>query len=340
MELADLLRRRFSGVHVRPFQPIGAARLYERKVFGRKLFRIAINCCAIAGWNPLARTGDVSAEARHTDLCASGTQSVTDTPTPRAGLLHQVSRAVFWNTALLPLVSVAGILLSVLVRRSFGLESGYYDAALGIANSILFYTSLGLSGSLPKFIPELQLTAGRHAAMQLIVRLGTIRLAVVGAVVLVVNVWAEPLAAMLDLGSNGPAYLRLLSALLIGRAALDFAYRALDSFFQQVSVNTLSLIHGLLDLALVALVVLLGLGMTGVIAALGASAVVMAIVASVVGRAAPRHAPTGRRARARLGRFAIARLEALGRHVCSGSVALLRNTRVREPGPHENPGRS
>ena len=197
-------------------------------------------------------------------------------------LLHQVSRGIFWNTALLPLVSVSGILLSVLVRRSFGLESGYYDAALGIANSILFYTSLGLSGSLPRFIPELQLTAGRHAAMQLIARLGTIRVAVAAAVVLVVGVWAEPLARVLDLGSNGPAYLRLLSALLIGRAALDFAYRALDSVFQQVRVNTLSLIHGLLDVALVALVVLLGLGMTGVIAALGASAVVMAIVAAAV----------------------------------------------------------
>ena len=77
------------------------------------------------------------------------------------------------------------------------------------------------------------------------------------------------------------AYLRLLSGLLVGRAALDFAYRALDSFFQQASVNLLSLVHGVLDLALVALAVLLGLGMTGVIGALGASALIMAIVASV-----------------------------------------------------------
>ena len=102
-------------------------------------------------------------------------QPSADAARARPHLLHQVSRGIFWNTALLPLVSVSGILLSVLVRRSFGLESGYYDAALGIANSILFYTSLGLAGSLPKFIPELQLTAGRHAAMQLIARLGSIR---------------------------------------------------------------------------------------------------------------------------------------------------------------------
>ena len=71
-ELADLMRGRFSAVHVIPFQPVRASRLYQRKVFGRKLFRIAINCCAIAGWNPLAAASDVSREVRHTDLCAWG----------------------------------------------------------------------------------------------------------------------------------------------------------------------------------------------------------------------------------------------------------------------------
>lgn len=71
-ELHDLLRRWFGTVRIRVFQPIGLSRLYERKVFGRKLFRIAINCCAIAGWNPLAKWDDPSAESGHTDLCASG----------------------------------------------------------------------------------------------------------------------------------------------------------------------------------------------------------------------------------------------------------------------------
>jgi O-antigen/teichoic acid export membrane protein len=203
-----------------------------------------------------------------------------DAAHPRPGLLHQVSRGIFWNAALLPLVSVAGILLSVLVRRSFGLDSGYYDAALGIANSILFYTSLGLSSSLPRFIPELQVTAGRQAAMQLVARLGLIRVSVVAPVALILMLWAEPLAVMLDLGPSGPAYLRMLPALLVGRAALDIAYRALDSVFQQVSVNTLSLVHGVLDVTLVAVVVALGMGLTGVIVALGASALLMAIVAA------------------------------------------------------------
>ena len=255
------------------------------------------------------------------------------------GLLHQVSRGIFWNTALLPLVSVSGILLSVLVRRSFGLESGYYDVALGIANSILFYTSLGLAGSLPKFIPELQLTAGRHAAMQLIARLGTIRLAVVAAVVLVVNVWAEPLARMLDLGSNGPAYLRLLSALLsVAPRSTSRIARSIPSFSKSASTS----------LSLDSRYARSGSGRAGRAAGTGddrrhrRSRSISHRDGDRRGGgrgAAPPHTPTGWRARNRLGRFTIARLEALGRYVCPGSVALLRNTCLREPGPHENPGR-
>ena len=198
------------------------------------------------------------------------------------GLLQDVARSVFWNTALLPLVTCAGVLVSVLVRRRFGVESGLYDVALGIANSILFYSGLGLAGSLPRFLPELQLRGGRLAAARLVVRLGALRLAIVIAILFPLNIWADPLAGALNLGSDGATYLHLLSALLIGRAALDFAYRTLDSFFQQLAVNVLSLLHGMLDLCLIALAVFMGWSMAGVIGALGISAILMAIVTSTV----------------------------------------------------------
>jgi O-antigen/teichoic acid export membrane protein len=201
-------------------------------------------------------------------------------PESLMGLLHSVSRSVFWNAALLPIVTASGLLLSILIRRTFGLESGLYDVALGIANSILFYSGLGLAGSLPKFLPELQIRAGRQGVARFIVRLGSIRLAIVIAILVALNIWTEPLARALHLGPNGAIYLRLLSALLIGRAILDFVYRTLDSFFQQLRVNILSLVHGVLDLCLVALAVILGAQIPGVISALGISALVMAIAAS------------------------------------------------------------
>ena len=198
------------------------------------------------------------------------------------GLLHDVSRAVFWNTALLPVVTAAGMLLSILVRRSFGLESGIYDVVLGITNSILFYSSLGLAGSLPKFLPELQVRAGRRAAAHLIWRLGSVRIGMVIAILIPMNLWARPIAEALNLGADGTIYLRWISVLLLGRAALDFLYRALDSFLQQLSVNGLALLNGIIDLCFVGAVVAIGSQMAGVIGALGISAAVTAIVAFFV----------------------------------------------------------
>jgi SAM-dependent methyltransferase len=71
-ELAHLLEARFSAVQVLAFRPRRISRLYERKVFGRKLFRLAINCCAIGGWNPLAEAGQIDDEPNYSDLCAAG----------------------------------------------------------------------------------------------------------------------------------------------------------------------------------------------------------------------------------------------------------------------------
>ncbi len=72
VELRDLLARWFTAVEVLPFQPVRLAQLYERRILGRKWFRVGINCLAIAGWNPLAGAGALADEKGYTDLCASG----------------------------------------------------------------------------------------------------------------------------------------------------------------------------------------------------------------------------------------------------------------------------
>lgn len=201
---------------------------------------------------------------------------------PPSGLLHDVSRSVFWNTALLPVVTAVGLLLSILIRRSFGLESGIYDVILGIANSILFYSGLGLAGSLLKFIPELEVRAGRREAGRLIWFFVLVRMVVIAAILIPINIWAAPLAHTMNLGTNGPSYLRLVSILLIGRAALDVLYRALDSLLQQLTVNLLSLVNGIIDLCLVATVIAMGLHIAAVVGAVAASALVTAIIATIL----------------------------------------------------------
>lgn len=71
-ELHDMLREQFSAVDVKGFRPVRRSRLYERKILGRKLFRIAMNCCSVLGWNPLAKSGSLAEESGYADLCATG----------------------------------------------------------------------------------------------------------------------------------------------------------------------------------------------------------------------------------------------------------------------------
>jgi len=71
-ELRDLLRRWFPNADVKGFRPLRRSQLYERRILGRKFFRLAINCCSVLGWNPLAKSGALADEASFADLCASG----------------------------------------------------------------------------------------------------------------------------------------------------------------------------------------------------------------------------------------------------------------------------
>ncbi len=71
-ELRQMLARWFCGVDVKAFRPLGRSRLYERKVLGRKVFRVAMNCGSALGWNPLAKTGALARESEFADLCAWG----------------------------------------------------------------------------------------------------------------------------------------------------------------------------------------------------------------------------------------------------------------------------
>ncbi len=199
-----------------------------------------------------------------------------------ATLLRDTSRSVFWNSTLLPLVSALGLLTSVFIRRAYGLESGTYDVLLGLMNSILFYSSLGLAGSLPKFLPEVQVASGRREVMRLLRRLFLARFAVLAVLLVLLNVWAEPLARQFSLDAGGRRGLYLLTPLLAARAVLELSYRALDSLFQQLRVNLLSLLNGALDLVLIALAVAGGWSIPGVVGALAASALATAAIAGLV----------------------------------------------------------
>lgn len=202
---------------------------------------------------------------------------MSTSPRQSARTLHEISSSVFWNTALLPLIAVANLLVSVLIRRSFQLESGTYDILMGLSGSILFYSGLGLASSLPKFLPEVQVRAGRQQTISVLGRIAAARMAVLALSLIAMNVWAEPLSRKFGLGENGSMYLHLLSLLIAAKALMDFNYRALESFLAQLAVNALMLVYAICRFALIGLAVMIGGGIAGVITALGASAAIVAV---------------------------------------------------------------
>ncbi len=198
-------------------------------------------------------------------------------PRQNATTLHEISNSVFWNTALLPLIAAANILVSVLVRRSFELESGTYDVLMGLSTSILFYSGLGLTSSLPKFLPEVQVRSGRQKTITVLGRIAAARMAVLALLLVALNVWAEPLARKFSLGESGSLYIHLLTLVIAGKALMDLSYRALESFLAQLAVNALMLLYALSRFALIGLAVAIGGGIAGVIGALGVAAAIVAV---------------------------------------------------------------
>jgi O-antigen/teichoic acid export membrane protein len=146
-----------------------------------------------------------------------------------------------------------------------------------VTSSILLYSSLGLVSSLPKFLPELEVAASPRDARQFLWRLGGVRFALLGIVLIPLNLWAEDLARQFNLGADGKTYVHLLTLLLLAQAGVELTFRALEALLQQLAANALLLLQAALRFVLVGLAVLLGLGMTGVFVALGLSAAGVAL---------------------------------------------------------------
>jgi O-antigen/teichoic acid export membrane protein len=192
-----------------------------------------------------------------------------------------VSRSVFWNALLVPVAFVLSTVMSIVIRRAFGLGSGVYDVVSGLVGSVLLYSSLGLSTALTKFLPELEVTQGRRAVLAFLARAATARGVVVAAVLLPLNLAAELAAARLNLGVQGLLLLRLATLMVIARAVLDLGVKTLSAFLAQREVNLLALAQSLTDPAFIAVAIVAGFGIPGVIGALAASSALMGLGSAV-----------------------------------------------------------
>ena len=143
-------------------------------------------------------------------------------------LLHRVADSMFWNTTLLPAIMLLNFAASVLIRRAFGLESGVYDILLGITNTLLVYSSLGIPPSLPKLLPELEEAAGPGAAAAFARRATLLRMTLLGIVLILLNAMAVRVGTTFRLGEDGTFLLQAATVLALGRAAVDLSNRTLQ----------------------------------------------------------------------------------------------------------------
>lgn len=203
-------------------------------------------------------------------------------------LLGQVSRSMFWNAVLLPLNTVVNLAAAVVLRRLMGFESGVYDILIGLINASLVYSSLGLTVTLPQYLPELR-DAGAGAVRSFMRRVWSERLALLLLFLVPANLAALPIASAFDLGPEGSLLIHLASLLLLARAVVELSVKSLQALMAHLEANLLQMLQSLAgSLALIAALAA-GLGMTGVFQFLAGAGVLVALAAVLVaGRAARR----------------------------------------------------
>ena len=148
-------------------------------------------------------------------------------------LARQVSRAAFWNTLLLPVIAALNLAFAILIRRWFGLLSGVYDVLLGVMAALQQYSSVGIPVGLSKFLPEVDASSGSAGVRRFLRQAVTIRVLLLGLLLVPLNVFALPISRSLELGADGPTYLGALSGLALGRVVVDLMLKALQAFFAQ-----------------------------------------------------------------------------------------------------------
>ncbi len=199
-----------------------------------------------------------------------------------SSLIAQVSRAALWNSVLVPLLGLFQLVFAVVIRRRFGLGSGVYDVLIGLMATLVLHSSVGIPTALLKFLPEIAHTAGPQALRRLLRDALATRLLLLTILLGLMNLYAETVAAILDLGPLGPTFLRMISAIALARATIDLMVRTLNAFFAQKWSNIIALVQVIFELAFVGIALMLGYQMNGALGGLLSAALVVALLSIVV----------------------------------------------------------
>lgn len=162
-------------------------------------------------------------------------------PGGNTSLLRRVSRAMFWNASMLPVIMAVNLGAAVLIRRGFGLESGVYDVALGVVNTLLAHSGLGVPLTMVQFVPALERSGGQRDVARFVAAVTVLRMGLMLVALLLLNLFAGPVADYLHLGAGGVWLLRIVSVLAVLRAGSDLAVRTLQALLTHFLANLVQL---------------------------------------------------------------------------------------------------
>lgn len=225
-------------------------------------------------------------------------------------LAAQVSKAVAWNTAFVPLRLVAEVIatlvkLNLLTQASYGLLALISGANNGLGTAV----DMGTARALPKYIPELNKSGGPRAVLRLLTTIFAAQMAVLAVIGLGLatlfregyldtlrrSVAKDTVLSPVDqaellglLGGYGALVIGAIIALLFLGVCYDMFMAYLNSFFKQKAWNSIALAAGLLPQVLSVIAILAlpdGWDILGVLAAsVLAPTIAVAIAGWQVGR--------------------------------------------------------
>lgn len=109
-------------------------------------------------------------------------------------LSQQVWSATLWNTMLFPARFLVGIVASVIYYQTLSLEQvGLLFLLTTLASTIGLYADLGIERALPRFIPEIEQGEGKLGVKRFINRMIRLKLGILLALILGLNLLAGPL---------------------------------------------------------------------------------------------------------------------------------------------------
>jgi|GEM_PF-3345039 len=195
-------------------------------------------------------------------------------------LIRKVTRGILWNVISSPLIMAINWAASIVVVRFLGVSRyAIYSVILATVNTIVSYSGLGISESLPKFVPEVEERFGKKGLLSFLKLTISLRSAVLLILVLLLNIFATRFSLRFGFGASGVLYIRLISIIVVLRSLTLFFYNVLYSYFEQKIVNLTTALLQLIQPALVIWFVMAGLDIIGILIAMTAANLTVSFIA-------------------------------------------------------------